>query len=111
MEIGESREGEALVLALDGRVDSGTAPSFETRLATAAQKGEQKVVVDFADVGYISSAGLRALLSGAKKVQNSGGRLAICGINMNVREVFEISGFLAVFTACADRASAVAFLS
>lgn len=110
MEIGESRLDDALVLAPVGRIDSGTAAALETRLLLAAEHGEGKVVVDFAEVQYISSAGLRALLAGSKKVQNTGGGVAICGINMNVREVFEVSGFLAVFKALDGRAEAAAAL-
>lgn len=110
MEINQSTEGGALVLAPAGRIDSGTAATFEARLLLAAEHGERKVVVDFSDVQYISSAGLRALLSGAKQVQRIGGGVAICGINLNVREVFEISGFLTVFRAGDDRAAAVAAL-
>ena len=111
MEIGESKEGEALVLAPEGRVDSATASGLQTCLETAAEQGEKKVVVDFTSVQYISSAGLRALLSGAKKLQTKGGGVAICGLNMNVREVFEISGFVAVFATGDDRADAAAALA
>lgn len=111
MEVAESRLDDALVLALTGRVDSGTAQTLEARLLLAAEHGDGKVVVDFAQVQYISSAGLRALLAGAKQVQNSGGGVALCGINMNVREVFEVSGFLTVFTARDGRAEAAAALA
>lgn len=110
MEVGESRLDGALVLAPAGRIDSDTAPMLEARLLLAAEHGDAQVVVDFAQVEYISSAGLRALLSGAKQVQNIGGGVALCGINMNVREVFEVSGFVAVFAVRDDRAKAVAAL-
>ena len=107
MELGESRLDGALVLAPVGRIDSDTASTLEARLLLAAEHGDAQVVVDFAQVQYISSAGLRALLAGAKQVQNSGGAVALCGINMNVREVFEVSGFVSVFTVRDDRAEAV----
>lgn len=107
MEVGESRLDGALVLAPVGRIDSDTASTLEARLLLAAQHGDVEVVVDFSEVLYISSAGLRALLAGAKQVQNGGGSVALCGINMNVREVFEVSGFVAVFTVRDDRAQAV----
>ena len=110
MEVGESRLGDALVLGPVGRVDSGTASTLEARLLLAAKHGDGKVVVDFAQVRYISSAGLRALLAGAKQVQKSGGGVALCGINMDVREVFEVSGFLTVFKARDSRAEAAAAL-
>lgn len=110
MEISQGKEGDALVLAPAGRIDSGTAAVFEARMLLAAEHGDRKVVVDFSDVRYISSAGLRALLSGAKQVQRVGGGVALCGINLNVREVFEISGFLSVFRARDDRAAAAAAL-
>lgn len=111
MEIGESRLGDALVLAPVGRVDSGTAATLEARLLLAAEHGDGKVVVDFTQVQYISSAGLRALLAGGKQVQNIGGGVALCGLNMNVREVFEVSGFVAVFVVRDDRDEAAAALA
>lgn len=107
MELGENRLDGALVLAPVGRIDSDTASTLEARLLLAAEHGDAQVVVDFAQVQYISSAGLRALLAGAKQVQNGGGGVALCGINMNVREVFEVSGFVSVFTVRDDRAEAV----
>lgn len=110
MLIGESETGEALVLAPEGRADSANAAVLEAALLAAAERGEVNVVVDFSAVDYISSAGLRALLAGAKRLQADGGGVALCGINLHVREVFEVSGFLSVFPHRDDRAAAAEVL-
>ena len=111
MRIGESKTGEALVLAPEGRADSASAAVLEAALNAASERREAKVVVDFSAVDYISSAGLRALLAGAKRLQVNGGGVALCGINSNVREVFEVSGFLAVFPSREGRAAAAQVLN
>ena len=58
----------------------------------------QKILVNFADLDYISSAGLRVLLTTAKRLGGSGGTLRICGLNETVSEVFEISGFSVILS-------------
>ena len=68
------------------------------------------MVLDLARLDYISSAGLRVVLLLAKKLKQAGGALALCDIQPSVREVFEISGFLAILTVCDTRAQAVAAL-
>lgn len=110
MQIATSREDAALVIAPSGRIDSAGADGLRSALETAASEAEKRVMVDFATVEYISSAGLRALLSGAKAVQTRGGGVVLCGLHLNVREVFDISGFSTVFDTFDDRGAAAAAL-
>lgn len=110
MQIDEGVENGVAVLAVSGRVDSSTSGALDERLQ-AAIAAAAKLVVDFAEAHYISSAGLRALLKAAKAARASGHRLALCGLSPLVHEVFEVSGFSSLFEIHADRGAAVAALA
>lgn len=107
MDIHELSEGKATVLALAGRLDSNTCGDLESRLLGAIDAGAGAVVVDFADLAYVSSAGLRVLLMAAKRLRAADGKLALCGLNDNIREVFAMSGFDKILTITGSRAEAV----
>jgi anti-anti-sigma factor len=107
MEIGEDRPGGVLVLAPVGRVDTTTSAGLEERLLHGVAGGERRLVLDLARVEYISSAGLRVLLRLAKKMQLAEGHLVLCGLGDSVRQVFELAGFLPLFTIEADREGAL----
>src|SRR5229473_6744925 len=92
MEIGERRLGSTIVLRPEGRLDSVTSPAFQEQLLTAVQSGLVDIVVDFSAVEYVSSAGLRGLMTAAK-VKPKELRLAAIGLNPVVQEIFTISRF------------------
>ena len=92
MEIGEQSVGRLLVLRPVGRLDNTTSLEFQTRLLAAVEAGSAGIVVDFSAVDYISSAGLRALMTAAK-VKPKSLHLAAIGLNPVVREIFTISRF------------------
>ena len=108
MDIGESKVDAVCVLEPRGRLDSANARSFEERVAAALDRGETALLIDFDKLDYISSAGLRVLLMGAKRLQQSGGVIALCALRPNIQEIFEISGFLTIFAVHNDRATALA---
>jgi anti-anti-sigma factor len=93
MELTHEVSNGLLVVRPENRIDSSTAAAFEARIAALIAEGPQKVVVDFSNVDYISSAGLRVLLVAAKSAKSQGGALTLCGLRGNVREVMEVSGF------------------
>lgn len=100
---------DPLVLTPPPRLDSNTSAEFERRLMGEIGDGRRNLVVDFSDVDYISSAGLRVLLIAAKRLRPDG-RVALAGLKDNCLEVFEISGFVSIFpiypsaeAACADQ--------
>ena len=107
MDVNDETVGDALVVMPRGRLDSNTSPAFEAHLLGRVE-GPARVVVDFTGLDYISSAGLRVLLMASKKARQGGAKLALCGLQPAVREVFEISGFLSILTVCDDRAQALA---
>jgi len=90
-------EGTTLTVALEGRIDTLTAPQLETELAPLLE-GVTALVLDFAQVAYISSAGLRVLLTTHKKMLSAGGSLTIANAMPAVREVFDITGFSDILT-------------
>ena len=93
----KKQEGTKLTVALEGRIDTLTAPQLETELAPLLD-GVTDLVVDIAHVAYISSAGLRVLLSTHKKMLSVGGALTIANAAPAVREVFDITGFSDILT-------------
>jgi anti-sigma B factor antagonist len=84
-------------IAPQGRLDAVTVPALETVLAQAVQQGRVHLVIDLSAVHYISSSGLRALLSVRRQAQAGGGDVALYGLNSRVQEIFEMIGFDKLF--------------
>ena len=103
MDITDEEVGSVTVVAMTGNLDTNTAPSMQEHLDAL----EGKILVDFSSLDYISSAGLRVLLSTAKRLGGSGGALKLCGFNETVQEVFEISGFNTIFSVHGNRTEAL----
>jgi anti-anti-sigma factor len=89
--------GGCLVLKPSRRIDSANARAFEEDAYLLVDKGPVKVIIDSTDLDYISSAGLRVILTTAKKAKAAGGGLTIACAKINVREVLTVSGFDAIF--------------
>ncbi|WP_029009199.1 STAS domain-containing protein [Azospirillum halopraeferens] len=111
MDINEETRNGILVLKPAGRVDSGTAGAFETRLVQAVNAGQASVVVDMAQLAYISSAGLRALLVAAKRARPAGSRIVLAAMSASIREVFDMSGFTSLFEIHTNADAAIQALS
>ncbi len=106
MQISTRTSNDIHIVAIAGSLDSTTAPEAQKAI-DAVLAGSKKVVLDFSELDYISSAGLRVLLSAAKQLRASGGTLRIFGLNQSVREVFEISGFSTILTVFPSEAEAL----
>jgi len=111
MHIREDRNDGVTIIAPAGRIDSTTSGTLERHLLGVIGAGHHRLVVDFADVEYISSAGLRVMLTLAKKTKEMRGALALCGMGDTVRQVFELAGFLPLFTIETSRDTAVTRVS
>ena len=98
MTINKSMNGTELVIALEGRLDTMTAPDLEAELNGSMESAES-LVLDFSKLEYISSAGLRVLLS-AHKVMSAKGGMKVTHVNEIVQEVFEVTGFSDILTIC-----------
>ncbi|MGN0337157.1 MAG: STAS domain-containing protein [Lachnospiraceae bacterium] len=92
MNISETRSGDVIQIAIDGRVDTTTSPQLQNAILQAFQKGS-KLVLDFSGVEYVSSAGLRALLIGQKTANSKGGSMTLVHVAEAVLQVFKMSGF------------------
>ena len=91
MNIKKTLEGTTLTLALEGRLDTTSSPQLETLLADELE-GVTNLVFDFAQLDYLSSAGLRVLLSTQKRM-NRQGTMKLQNVNSTIKEVFDITGF------------------
>ena len=96
MTITKKQNGNALEIALQGRLDTMTAPELEAELK-ASTPGADSLTLDFGQLDYISSAGLRVLLSAHKLMANRGG-MKITHVNEIVQEVFDVTGFADILT-------------
>ncbi|MGE3319118.1 MAG: STAS domain-containing protein [Candidatus Berkiella sp.] len=97
MEITEDKIDGQVVISLSGRIDSTAAVEFEEKIIEIIDKGNNTMIIDFLRIQFISSAGLRVLLLAAKKVKPYGGKIVLCDMSKDVREVFDISGFSSIF--------------
>ena len=96
MKINKKQEGSKLVIALEGRLDTTTAPELEKELK-ASLDGVTDLTLDLTNLDYISSAGLRVLLS-AHKTMMKQGQMKVTNASEIVREVFEVTGFCDILT-------------
>ena len=96
LEIEKITNGTELTIKLTGRLDTTTAPELEAALKES-YAGVEKLVLDFAGLEYLSSAGLRVLL-GAQKTMNKQGEMVVKNVNETIEEIFEITGFADVLT-------------
>ena len=96
MTIDKQINGSELTLSLTGRLDTTTAPELEAVIKENIA-GVTNLVMDFAGLEYLSSAGLRVILS-AQKTMNKHGEMVIRNVNETINEVFEITGFIDILT-------------
>lgn len=96
MTIEKVLEGKTLTIFLTGRLDTTTAPQLETDLKKDLD-GVEELIMDFEKLEYLSSAGLRVLLS-AQKTMNRQGKMVICHVNETIQEIFEVTGFAEILT-------------
>lgn len=97
MDFNSTKQGDFWVVVAKGRMDAVTAPEFEKECNAAMDNGENTFLADLGGLEYISSAGLRSILTTAKKLKASGGSISFCNLSGMVKEVFTISGFNAMF--------------
>ena len=96
LNINKTLEDKKLTVALEGRLDTTTAPELEKAL-TEALDGVETLIIDLAKLEYISSAGLRVLLSAQKRMMKQGG-MKVTHVNETIMEIFEVTGFSDILT-------------
>ena len=96
MTIEKNLNGTELTITIVGRLDTTTAPQLEAELKQSVD-GVETLIMDFADLEYLSSAGLRVLLA-AQKVMNKQGEMILRNVNETINEIFEVTGFIDILT-------------
>jgi len=98
MNIESTKVGKVVVLKLTGRMDADSNKEFETACERLVQDGSVFLVVDLEELMYINSAGLGSFLRNARRAQDQGGALLLCGLKGLVKEVFEMTRLITVFS-------------
>lgn len=93
MQITTSDSSDYTTIDIIGRLDSGTAEDAENWISSFSIQPEKPLIINFAELDYISSAGLRVIFNFTRNLKKSGNKFAVCNAQDHVREIFEISGF------------------
>ncbi|HPU51912.1 MAG TPA: STAS domain-containing protein [Burkholderiaceae bacterium] len=102
MQLEEHSHGPATVIAVIGRLDNATAPALGDRLSQVLQT-RRALLIDLSRLDYISSAGFRTLLVAGKQARQSDAQVVLSGLSVQVRQLFEVGGFLKLFRVCGTR--------
>jgi anti-anti-sigma factor len=111
MDIQKERVGGVDVVTAEGRLDGIYSSAFANQVGELITGTNPKILIDFTNIDFVTSAGLRAVLLLMKKAKASGGAFALCGVNDQVREVLDISGFAEMFSIHPGRAEGIAALN
>jgi len=107
MDISEDRKADAVILALSGKLDATTAKTFEDKILGVINSGTQRLVVDLSQLEYVSSSGLRVLLLAAKRLQGTDGKIVLCALKDQIRQVFDLAGFSSILSIYGSRDEAI----
>lgn len=107
MEITLRDEGDTKIVMLNGKLDTNTTPTAEDEINALLEAGANKLLINFEQLSYISSSGLRLLLATAKRLKSTGGDLKVCSLNEMATEVFEVSGFSSILNVFATEQDAL----
>ena len=98
MEITERKTADVVTLGLSGKLDTTSAKPFEEKILGRIESGERRIIIDLAQLDYVSSAGLRVFLLANKRLSSANGKILLCSLQGSVREVFDIAGFSSIFS-------------
>jgi len=104
----EKKADGVLVIYLNGRLDAGTAGGLQQEISQLVQDGEERLLINFENLDYISSAGLRVLITTVKLLKSRQGKLVLSSMSSSIFEVLKISGFTAIFNICDTEEQALA---
>jgi anti-sigma B factor antagonist len=111
MEIARTETNGIVVVALQGRLDTNTSVTLEEELLQLAGERSHRIVVDLSELDFISSSGLRVLLTAGKKSKSVSGRLVLCTLTDHVKQVFDVAGFTMLFSMYPSQEEAVKSLT
>ena len=93
MKIDHKIENGIIIITIKGRLDAATSPSAEETIKETMETDSNRLLFDLSDLEYLSSGGLRVILSAAKEIRRREGKVALCCLKPYVDEIFEVSGF------------------
>jgi len=108
MEIKKTQKENALILYIEGRIDTTNYKEVETAIEEAIEPGGSKLILDREQLNYISSSGLRIFLTLQKKMMEQQRALVLCKMQPMIKEIFDISGFSNIFKIKATEEEALA---
>ena len=111
MNIEKAEEGGRIIIKLTGRMDASNAEQFDRYCAEVLEQGVNRFVLDLGELEYVSSAGLRSLLTISRLISSTGGKMALAGAKGIVNDVLVMSGFSTFLLMCETREKAIASLS
>jgi anti-sigma B factor antagonist len=97
MEINEQNTDQCTVISISGRLDTTNYSQLEAKLMGLIDQHRDRILVECSNMDYISSSGLRILLMALKRITQVKGKFVLCGLQENIQEIFEISGFTSIF--------------
>ncbi len=100
LQIDVEKVDKNIILRLDGRLDTATAPVLDKKINSLVEDNHNSIILDFSRIDYLSSAGMRLLLSFTKKLKAKNGHLVIFGIDDDVMEIIKMAGFERILTIC-----------
>jgi anti-sigma B factor antagonist len=107
MEIIEAKQNDITIIALTGRLDTLSSSSLEDKLLDTINKNQSKMIIDFSQLDFISSSGLRVLLTAGKQMKSAQGKLVLCSLKDHVKEVFDVAGFSMLFKMFSSREESI----
>ena len=105
----DHKDGVSIV-NIKGRIDASNSGQIHERIMDEIEQGNHKIVVNFSEVSYISSAGLRILVYASKALAKNKGLFSICSVNSNIEKIFQISGLSSLFDICEDLDASLKFV-
>jgi len=97
MNLKEVKNDKAVIIEIDGRLDTTNFGQLEKKILQHIEVGNINIIVDCSNMDYVSSSGLRIFLMALKKITTLKGAFLLCGLQESISEIFEISGFTSIF--------------
>ena len=107
MKITQSQKDDITVLSIEGRLDTLSSSELQASLQGLINGGQHQILIDCTELEFISSSGLRVLLSAGKQLNSLRGKIALCALKDRIKEVFDIAGFTMLFSIFSDETAAL----
>ena len=110
MEITQTDQEGVVIIEVKGRLDTLSSSELENHIEKLINENKPKIVLDFSELDFISSSGLRVLLAAAKQLKTISGKMVLCALRDHVKEVFDVAGFTLLFSLFPSREAAIKIL-